>query len=144
LCVDIEDVVTRAAKELIYACIADNPIITTSTCEGVVSFAAGEEYAFGSGGVEIVFSCTTDRYLDFGIGEVESAIEVVVEDGERVGTVVFGDDLDTVGGLGDFKACFGDKEGDIGDLTEGSVVAVKDGTGADDVTVLDGFGGESI
>jgi hypothetical protein len=71
-------------------------------------------------------------------------VKAVVEDGEGGCAVVFGDDLDTVGGLGDFKACFGDKEGDIGELADSSVVAVKEGTSTDDVTVLDGFGGESI
>lgn len=143
-CVDVEDVVTCAANKLICACITDNPIVTTSTCEGVVSFAAGEEYAFGSSGVKFVFSFAANGYLNFSIGEVESAIEVIVEDGEGVGAVVFGGDLGVVVGLGDFKAGFGDEESDIGDLADGSIVAVEDGTGTDDVTVLDGLGGDTV
>jgi hypothetical protein len=40
LCVDVEDVVTSTPKKLIRACIADNPIVTVSTCEGVAAFAS--------------------------------------------------------------------------------------------------------
>ena len=68
----------------------------------------------------------------------------VVKDGEGGGAVVFGDDLDTVGGLDGFEAGLGDEEGDIGDDATGSVVAVEEGLFADDVAVLDGFGGDSV
>lgn len=108
LWVDVEDVVTCAANQLIWACIADNPIVTVSTCEGIVAVATGEEYAFASGGVEGVVTGTTDRNLDFSIEEVEGVVGGVVEDGEGGGAVVFGDDLDTVGGLDGFEAGFGD------------------------------------
>jgi hypothetical protein len=108
LWVDVEDVVTSTPKKLIRACIADNPIVTVSTCEGIVAVATGEEYAFASGGVEGVVTGTTDRNLDFSIEEVEGVVGGVVEDGEGGGAVVFGDDLDTVGGLDGFEAGFGD------------------------------------